>query len=86
MGTVRDVEIVGWIGRLGAAGVEHVARLFGMDRRIALERLVLLYREGLLECAGRPGARQSFTVLDLEDVSLLVASESAREEVGDDLL
>lgn len=59
MQTRRDAEIVDWIGRLGAAGAEHVMRRFGMSRSTAYERLNLLTKDGLLEHHGvlfaRPG-------------------------------
>lgn len=59
MQTSRDAEIVAWIGRLGAAGAEHVMRRFGMSRSMAYHRLGLLTRDGLLEhravLFGRPG-------------------------------
>jgi hypothetical protein len=32
MHTGRDAEIVDWIGRLGAAGAEHVIGRFAMSR------------------------------------------------------
>jgi hypothetical protein len=51
MRTVSDREIVEWIGRLGAAGTEHVAARFELDRRAVEERLVSLQREELLEGA-----------------------------------
>jgi hypothetical protein len=49
MQTYRDAEIVAWIGRLGAAGAEHVMRQFGMGRSMAYARLSSLTRDGLLE-------------------------------------
>ncbi len=32
MQTEKDAEIVGWVGRVGAAGAEHVMGRFGMRR------------------------------------------------------
>jgi hypothetical protein len=59
MQTYRDAEIVSWIGRLGAAGAEHVMRRFGMGRSAAYHRLGSLTGDGLLEhhavLFGRPG-------------------------------
>lgn len=55
--SVGDAEIVEWIGRLGAAGAEHVAVRFAMTRALARERLENLQREGLLEAAAL-GARR----------------------------
>jgi hypothetical protein len=59
MQTCRDAQIVGWIGRLGAAGAEHVMRRFAMGRSMAYHRLGLLHKDGLLEhhavLFGRPG-------------------------------
>jgi hypothetical protein len=59
MQTSRDAEIVAWIGRLGAAGAEHVMARFGMSRSMAYHRLGLLERDRLLEhrgvLFGRPG-------------------------------
>lgn len=49
MQTERDREIVDWIGRVGAAGAEHVQRRFGMGRRWAYHRLSLLVADRLLE-------------------------------------
>lgn len=48
MQTNRDGQIVAWIGRLGAAGAEHVMRRFGMGRSSTYNRLMLLERAGLL--------------------------------------
>ena len=48
MQTERDLEIVGWVGRLGAAGAEHVMERFGMGRSWCYERLGPLVAEGLL--------------------------------------
>jgi hypothetical protein len=67
--TDRDVQILGWIGRLGAAGVEHVMCQFGLGRsqahaRLAelagnrlLDRRALLYRRPALYVATRDGLR-----------------------------
>ncbi len=49
MQTERDQEIVEWIGRLGAAGAEHVMRRFVMGRSWAYARLNRLVGDGLLE-------------------------------------
>ncbi|HTA33717.1 MAG TPA: hypothetical protein VK721_09855 [Solirubrobacteraceae bacterium] len=49
MQTEKDAEIVGWIGRVGAAGAEHVMARFGMGRSWAYARLSCLVRDGLLE-------------------------------------
>ncbi len=49
MQTEKDAEIVDWIGRLGAAGAEHVMGRFAMGRSWAYTRLGLLVRDGLLE-------------------------------------
>lgn len=49
MQTERDARIVDWIGRMGAAGVEHVARQFGMHPKTAHTRLRSLAMGGLLE-------------------------------------
>jgi len=47
--TERDREIVDWIGRVGAAGAEHVMRRFGMGRSQAYVRLNKLAADRLLE-------------------------------------
>lgn len=49
MQTQRDAEIVGWLGRIGAASAEHVMARFGMGRSWAYARLSRLVRDGLLE-------------------------------------
>jgi hypothetical protein len=49
MQTEKDAEIVGWVGRLGAAGAEHVMARFGMGRSWAYSRLGRLVADGLLE-------------------------------------
>jgi predicted ArsR family transcriptional regulator len=49
MQTERDAKIVDWIGRLGAAGIDQVARWFGMHPQTAKERLASLAKDGLLE-------------------------------------
>jgi len=46
--TQRDREVVEWVGRIGAAGAEHVMRRFGMSRSRAYGRLNRLVGEGLL--------------------------------------
>jgi hypothetical protein len=49
MQTEKDGEIVGWVGRMGAAGAEHVMARFGMGRSWAYARLAGMVRGGLLE-------------------------------------
>jgi hypothetical protein len=49
MQTKKDLEIVGWLGRIGAASAEHVMARFGMGRSWAYARLSRLVRDGLLE-------------------------------------
>lgn len=49
MQTERDAQIVDWVGRIGAAGAEHVAERFGMHIRIAHARLRSLICDGMLE-------------------------------------
>jgi hypothetical protein len=49
MQTEKDAEIVGWVGRVGAAGAEHVMGQFGMGRSWAYHRLNGLVADGLLE-------------------------------------
>jgi hypothetical protein len=49
MQTERDAEIVGRVGRLGAAGAEHVMARFTMGRSWAYSRLNRLVSDGLLE-------------------------------------
>jgi hypothetical protein len=49
MQTQKDREIVGWIGRLGAAGAEHVMARFAMGQSWAYARLSRLVTGGLLE-------------------------------------
>jgi hypothetical protein len=49
MQTEKDAEIVGWIGRLGAAGAEHVMGRFDMGRSWTYARLSRLVKDGLLE-------------------------------------
>jgi hypothetical protein len=49
MQTEKDAEIVGWVGRVGAAGAEDVMARFGMGRSWAYARLGRLVVEGLLE-------------------------------------
>jgi len=49
MQTKKDAEIVGWIGRIGAAGAEHVMARFEMGQSWAYTRLSRLVSSGLLE-------------------------------------
>ncbi|MGH2912597.1 MAG: hypothetical protein ACRDJ3_09005 [Solirubrobacteraceae bacterium] len=49
MQTERDARITDWICRIGAAGVQHVARRFGMHPQMAKVRLRSLAQDGLLE-------------------------------------
>ena len=49
MQTDRDAEIVGWIGRVGAAGADHAMRRFRLGQSVAYERLAALVSDGLLE-------------------------------------
>ncbi len=49
MQTKKDAEIVGWIGRIGAAGAEHVMGRFTMGQSWAYARLSRLVSDGLLE-------------------------------------
>jgi hypothetical protein len=49
MQTDRDAKIVDWIGRVGAAGIKHVARRFGMHPQTAHLRLRSLAMDGLLK-------------------------------------
>jgi hypothetical protein len=49
MQTEKDQEIVGWVGRVGAAGAENVMSRFGMGRSWAYARLSRLVADGLLE-------------------------------------
>ena len=60
MRTFVDAEIVGWIGRLGAAGAQHVAALFEMDPALVRERLECLVSEGRLEQAERPDGQDLY--------------------------
>lgn len=59
MQTNRDAQIVDWLGRIGAAGAEHVRERFGMHIRVTHKRLASLVADGLLErhkiLWGRPG-------------------------------
>lgn len=43
-----DFEIVDWIGRLGAAGIDHVREHFGISRKWAQNRIQTLVTGGLL--------------------------------------
>ncbi len=49
MQTEKDQEIVGWVGRVGAAGADQVMSRFGMGRSWAYARLSRLVADGLLE-------------------------------------
>lgn len=49
MQTERDAEIVGWIGRVGAASARHVMARFRMGQSVTYERLAALVADGLLE-------------------------------------
>ena len=49
MHTQKDRAIAGWIGRLGAAGAEHVMARFAMGRSWAYARLSRLVADGLLD-------------------------------------
>jgi hypothetical protein len=49
--TMRDAELVEWLGRLGAAGVEHVMARFGMGRTVAYRRLAACVQAGVIERA-----------------------------------
>lgn len=57
--TDRDAEIVAWLGRIGAAGAEHVRERFGIGHALSYKRLAELTADGLLEhrmvLHGRPG-------------------------------
>jgi hypothetical protein len=59
MQTEKDAEIVEWIGRIGAAGAEHVMGRCAMGRSWAYARLSRLVKDGLLEqrrlLYGQPG-------------------------------
>ena len=48
MNVELDIEIVEWIGRLGAAGAGHVAAHFGVARKTAYQRFEALTKGGLL--------------------------------------
>jgi hypothetical protein len=48
MQTEKDAEIVDWIGRIGAAGAEHVMARFDMGRSWCYARLRILVADGLL--------------------------------------
>ncbi len=61
MQTERDAEIVDWVGRIGAAGAEHVMARFGMGRSWAYARLSRLVERSLHEArrlVGRSAARR----------------------------
>jgi hypothetical protein len=49
MHTEKDADIVAWIGRIGAAGAEHVMARFATSRTRAYARLGQLVLAGLLE-------------------------------------
>jgi hypothetical protein len=49
--TVRDGELVEWLGRLGAAGLGHVMARFGMGRTVAYRRLAVCVQAGVIERA-----------------------------------
>ncbi len=49
MQTQKDAEILGWLGRVGAASAEHVMARFQMGCSWAYARLHALVRDGLLE-------------------------------------
>ena len=49
MHTEKDGEIVAWVGRIGAAGAEHVMERSAMGRSWAYARLGHLVGGGLLE-------------------------------------
>lgn len=61
MQTEKDAEIVGWVGRVGAAGAEHVMTRFGMGRSRAYARLGRLVMDGLLEQRTLPTASPGST-------------------------
>jgi hypothetical protein len=47
MQTQRDAQIVGWLGRVGAASAEHVMARFGICGSWAYARLSRLVGDGL---------------------------------------
>ena len=49
MQTENDAEIVGWVGRIGAAGAGHLMAQFGVGRSWASHRLNVLVRNRLFE-------------------------------------
>jgi hypothetical protein len=49
MQTNRDAEIVDWVGRIGAAGAQHIQSRFQMGRSCVYHRLNQLVAGGLLE-------------------------------------
>lgn len=59
MQTDRDAQIVDWLGRIGAAGAQHVAERFDVNIPVAYKRLRSLAVDGLLQrqmiLYGRPG-------------------------------
>lgn len=54
MQTATDAEIVGWLSRIGAAGIHHVMVRFGMRQSWADARLGRLVADGLLELKTPP--------------------------------
>jgi excisionase family DNA binding protein len=62
MQTKKDAEIVGWIGRIGAAGAEHVMGRFTMGQSWAYDAV----RTGSLPCI-RVGRHIRFTRGMLEE-------------------
>jgi hypothetical protein len=46
--TERDLEIVRWVGRVGAVTIDHVARRFELGRSVAYERVAACVDFGLL--------------------------------------
>lgn len=47
--TERDAQIVEWLGRIGAAGVEHLMARFDMAESTAARRLRMLIADGLVD-------------------------------------
>ena len=83
--TQRDLAIVEWIGRVGAATIDHVARRFGLSRTRAyacvgrciemglLERTRLLHRAPALLVATRDGLLGAGLALPYARVSAALA-------------
>lgn len=46
--TVRDLDVVTWIGRIGAATVSHVMARFGLSRSVAYDRVAVCLEARLL--------------------------------------